>query len=46
MEALKKSIAERGAATAAPTLVEAGGKKGPKTAAVTEAKPARRRKTG
>jgi DNA end-binding protein Ku len=46
MEALKKSIAERGAATSSPTLVEAGGKKGPKTAAVTEAKPARRRKTG
>jgi len=46
MDALKKSIAERGAATSSPTLVEAGGKKGPKTAAVTEAKPARRRKTG
>ncbi len=46
MDALKKSIAERGAATASPTLVEAGSKKGPKTATVTEAKPARRRKTG
>jgi DNA end-binding protein Ku len=49
MDALKKSIAERGAtATAAPTLVEAGKKKGPKTATVadTETKPARRRKTG
>jgi DNA end-binding protein Ku len=46
MDALKKSIAERAAPTASPTLVEAGGKKGPKTATVTEAKPARRRKTG
>jgi DNA end-binding protein Ku len=46
MEALKKSIAERGAAASSPTLVEASGKKGPKTATVTEAKPARRRKTG
>jgi DNA end-binding protein Ku len=45
MDALKKSIAERGA-TGSPTLVEAGGKKGPKTATETEAKPARRRKTG
>jgi DNA end-binding protein Ku len=46
MDALKKSIAERGAANGSPTLVEAGAKKGPKTATVTEAKPARRRKTG
>ena len=46
MDALKKSIAERGAATASPTLVEAGSKKGPKTATVIEAKPGRRRKTG
>ncbi len=47
MEALKKSIAERGApaAAAAPTLVEAG-KKAPKSAAVTDSKPARGRKTG
>ena len=46
MEALKKSIAERGAVAAAPTLVDAGSKKGPKSAPATEAKPARRRKTG
>ena len=46
MDALKKSIAERAAPTASPTLVEASGKKRPKTATVTEAKPARRRKTG
>jgi DNA end-binding protein Ku len=48
MDALKKSIAERGAPATAPTLVEAGKKKGPKTSTVidTEAKPARRRKTG
>jgi DNA end-binding protein Ku len=46
MEALKKSIAERGAPSAAPTLVEAGKKKAPKSAAVTDAKPARGRKTG
>jgi DNA end-binding protein Ku len=46
MDALKKSIAERGVAAASPTLVEATGKKGPKTATVAEAKPARRRKTG
>ena len=47
MEALKKSIAERGAAApAAPTLVEASTKKGPKSAPAAEAKPARRRKTG
>jgi DNA end-binding protein Ku len=48
MEALKKSIAERGApaAAAAPTLVEAGKKKAPKSAAVTDSKPARGRKTG
>ncbi len=47
MEALKKSIAERGAAApATPTLVEASTKKGPKSAPAAEAKPARRRKTG
>ena len=48
MEALKKSIAERGAQPppAAPTLVEPAKKKAPKSAAVTEAKPARGRKTG
>jgi DNA end-binding protein Ku len=45
MEALKKSIAERGA-TAAPTLVEADQKKGPKSAPAADAKPTRRRKTG
>ena len=48
MEALKKSIAERSApaAAAAPTLVEPAKKKAPKSAAVTESKPARGRKTG
>ena len=47
MEALKKSIAERGAAAAAaPTLVEAAKKKAPKSAPAADAKPARRRKTG
>ncbi len=48
MEALKKSIAERGAApaAAAPTLVEASKKKAPKSAPAAEAKPARGRKTG
>ena len=46
MEALKKSIAERGAPTTAPTLVEADKKKGPKSASAAEAKPARGRKTG
>jgi len=42
MDALKKSIAERGA----PALVEPTNKKSPKTATVADAKPARRRKTG
>jgi DNA end-binding protein Ku len=48
MEALKKSIAERvaPAAAGAPTLVEPGKKKAPKSAAVTDSKPARGRKTG
>jgi DNA end-binding protein Ku len=47
MDALKKSRAERGvAAASSPILVEAPGKKGPKTATVAESKPARRRKTG
>jgi DNA end-binding protein Ku len=48
MEALKKSIAERGAPSAVPTLVEAPKKKAPKSApaAAAEAKPARRTKTG
>jgi DNA end-binding protein Ku len=44
MEALKKSIAERGAA--APTLVEASTKKSPKSAPAAGAKPSRQRKTG
>jgi DNA end-binding protein Ku len=44
MEALKKSIAERGGAAASPSLVEA--KKAPKSAPAADAKPARRRKTG
>jgi DNA end-binding protein Ku len=42
MEALKKSIAERGA----PTLVEPVKKKAAKSAPATDAKPARGRKTG
>src|SRR3984893_18627921 len=42
MEALKKSIAERGA-TAAPTLVEPDKKKAPKSAPAADAKPTRRR---
>ena len=50
MEALKKSIAERGAPAAvpvaAPTLVEPGKKKASKSATVAESKPARSRKTG
>ena len=46
MDALKKSIADRGAPTAAPTLVAAGSRKAPKSATVAEAKPSRRRKTG
>jgi DNA end-binding protein Ku len=46
MEALKKSIAERGSPAAAPTLVEAPKKKAPKSAPAAEAKPARRSKTG
>ena len=50
MEALKKSIAERGSAAAAtassPALVEPSKKKAPKSAPAAEAKPARRRKTG
>ncbi len=47
MDALKKSIAERGApAAAAPTLVDAGTRKAPKSSEVAEAKPSRRRKTG
>ena len=45
MEALKKSIAERGPATA-PALVETGKKKAAKSATVADAKPARSRKTG
>jgi len=49
MDALKKSIAERGAAPA-PALVEADSKKAPKSAPsrapAAEAKPSRRRKTG
>jgi DNA end-binding protein Ku len=46
MEALKKSIAERGGAAASPALVEADKKKAPKSAPAADAKPARRRKTG
>ena len=52
MEALKKSIAERGSAipqtTAAPALVETETKKGPEptSAPAADAKPSRRRKTG
>jgi DNA end-binding protein Ku len=47
MEALKKSIAERGTpASAAPTLVAPAAKKVPKSATVADAKPSRRRKTG
>ena len=51
MEALKKSIADRGSAAAAapasaPALVEPSKKKAPKSAPAAEAKPARGRKTG
>jgi DNA end-binding protein Ku len=52
MEALKKSIAERGTGAAAagpvsaPALVEPSKKKAPKSAPATDSKPARRRKTG
>ena len=47
MDALKKSIAERGSGpVAAPALVEPSEKKAPKSAPATDAKPARRRKTG
>ena len=46
MEALKKSIAERGATPAAPTLVEPAKKKAAKSATVADAKPGRGRKTG
>lgn len=48
MEALKKSIAERGTPTASsvPALVEASKKKASKTASVADAKPSRTRKTG
>jgi DNA end-binding protein Ku len=46
MEALKKSIAERGGAAASPALVEADKKKEPKSAPAADAKPGRRRKTG
>jgi DNA end-binding protein Ku len=48
MEALKKSIAERGAPAppAVPTLVEPAKKKGSKSTAVAESKPSRSRKTG
>jgi DNA end-binding protein Ku len=46
MEALKKSIAERGAPAGAPALVEAPKKKAPKSAPPADAKPARRSKTG
>jgi non-homologous end joining protein Ku len=51
MEALKKSIAERGSAASvapasAPELVEPSKKKAPKAAPAAETKPARGRKTG
>jgi DNA end-binding protein Ku len=46
MEALKKSIAERGGAAASPVIVEAEKKKAPKSAPAADGKPARRRKTG
>jgi DNA end-binding protein Ku len=48
MEALKKSIADRGVAVAAaaPALVETGKKKASKSAPAADAKPARGRKTG
>jgi DNA end-binding protein Ku len=46
MEALKKSIAERGTTAAAPSLVEPSEKKAPKSAPAADSKPARRRKTG
>jgi DNA end-binding protein Ku len=46
MEALKKSIAERGGPAASPALVEADKKKAPKSAPAADAKPARRSKTG
>ena len=46
MEALKKSIAERGGAAASPVIVEADKKKASKSAPAADAKPARRRKTG
>src|ERR1700733_783600 len=47
MEALKKSIADRGVAAAtAPALVETGKKKASKSAPAADAKPARGRKTG
>ncbi len=46
MEALKKSIAERGGTAASPVIVEADKKKAPKSAPAADAKPARRRKTG
>jgi DNA end-binding protein Ku len=46
MEALKKSIAERGTTAAAPSLVEPSEKKAPKSAPAVDSKPARRRKTG
>jgi DNA end-binding protein Ku len=47
MEALKKSIAERGTTvSASPTLVPPATKKAPKSAPAADAKPSRRRKTG
>jgi DNA end-binding protein Ku len=47
MEALKKSIADRGAAPpSTPALVETGKKKASKSATVADAKPTRTRKTG
>jgi DNA end-binding protein Ku len=46
MEALKKSIAERGGASAAPEVAEPVKKKRPASATTADAKPARRTKTG
>jgi DNA end-binding protein Ku len=46
MEALKKSIAERGSAAASPEVLQTDKKKAPKSAPAADAKPARSRKTG
>jgi DNA end-binding protein Ku len=46
MEALKRSLAERGGAAPAAASVEASEKKAPKSVSTGDAKPSRRRKTG